>query len=314
MKRIAFLFAGQGSQYVGMGKDFYENFKESKEIFDKANKILNRNITDICFNGPIEMLNKTENTQPCIVTTNMAILKALNSLGVHSNISCGLSLGEYSALLNNNVLKFEEIVKLVEKRGIFMQEAVKPGVGGMVAVLKLSENDIKEILEKCSHYGIIECANYNSPTQIVLSGELIALDRAIELVKEKGGRAVKLPVSAPFHCSMLEQAAEKLSEELAKITVNEINGTVLSNVKGISYDKSDDVRKLLKTQVENSVLFMKNIEYIKSLGVDIFVEIGPGKVLSGFVKKIFKEAIILNVENIESLNKTINVLKEMEVI
>lgn len=314
MKKIAFLFAGQGSQYVGMGKEFYENFKESKGVFDTANKVLNRSITDICFNGPIDMLNKTENTQPCIVTTNMAILQALNSLGVCSDISCGLSLGEYSALLNNKIIDFNETVALVEKRGIFMQEAVKDGIGGMIAVLKLSETDVNEIISQCKEYGIIECANYNSPTQIVLSGELTALTKATELIKEKGGRAVKLPVSAPFHSSMLEPAAKKLSAELSKIKVNPMEGIVLSNVKGTKYDKSDDVRELLEIQVKNSVLFMKNIEYIKDLGIDIFVEIGPGKVLSGFVKKIFKEAIILNVQDIESLNKTINVLKEMEAI
>ncbi|MGL5616546.1 MAG: ACP S-malonyltransferase [Sarcina sp.] len=314
MKKIAFLFAGQGSQYVGMGKEFYENFEESKSVFDIANEVLNRNIADICFNGPVDLLNKTENTQPCIVTTNMAILKALNSVGVHSDISCGLSLGEYSALLNNKVIDFKDTVALVEKRGVFMQEAVKEGVGGMIAVLRLSEDIINEIINECKVYGIIECANYNSPSQIVLSGELKALDKAMELVKEKGGRAVKLPVSAPFHCSMLNPAAKKLAVELNSININSIEGIVLSNVKGSNYQKDDDVRKLLETQVESSVLFMKNIEFIKDLGVDIFVEIGPGKVLGGFVKKIFKEATILNVEDIDSFNKTIEKLKELEVI
>lgn len=314
MKRVAFLFAGQGSQYEGMGKDFYENFNESKEIFDIANEELGFGVTDICFKNIDNKLNKTEFTQPCIVTTNMAILKVLNSFGVKSDISCGLSLGEYSALINDGMISFRDAVKLVKKRGKFMQEAVAEGIGGMVAVLKLSKDDIKEIIENANAFGIVEVANYNSPNQTVISGENAALDKAIEFIKEKGGRAVRLNVSAPFHSSMLEVAANNLYEELKNIDIKKPNKTVLSNSKGINYNSEDDIKEILKDQVKSSVLFIDNIEYIKKQGVDIFVEIGPGKVLSGFVKKIDKNLTVLNVEDVSSLNNTIEKLKELEVI
>lgn len=314
MRRVAFLFAGQGSQYEGMGKDFYENFSEGKEIFEIASKELGIKIEDICFKNIDNKLNKTEFTQPCIVATNMAILKILNSFGVKSDISCGLSLGEYSALINDGMLSFEDAIKLVKKRGRFMQEAVKEGIGGMVAVLKLSKDEINTIIKSASEFGIVEVANYNSPNQIVISGENAALDKAIELIKEKGGRAIKLNVSAPFHSSMLEVAANNLYEELKNIEIEKPKGIVLSNFKGINYSSEDDIKEILKNQVKSSVLFVDNIEYIKKQGIDIFVEIGPGKVLSGFVKKIDKNLTVLNVEDMCSLKNTIEKLKELEVI
>ncbi|MPQ43898.1 ACP S-malonyltransferase [Clostridium tarantellae] len=314
MSNIGFVFAGQGAQYVGMGKEFYDNYEESRNIFNIASEALDLDIANLCFNSDKELLNKTENTQPAIVTTNMAILSVLKKNGIEAEVSCGLSLGEYSALINAGVLEFKEAVKLVQKRGKFMQEAVKEGIGGMIAVLSLKSEAIEEIIEKSSKYGIIEGANYNSPAQTVLSGENKALEKALELIKQAGGKGIKLPVSAPFHCSMLEPAAINLERELEKVNINEMNSVVLSNVKGIAYYKDDSIKDLLKLQVMKSVLFMKNIETMIDMGVDVFIEVGPGKTLSSFIKKINRNVTILNVEDIKSLEKTVNKLKELEVL
>lgn len=314
--KVAFIFSGQGSQYIGMGKELYDNIPECKKIYDKANEVLGFDLKGLIFNGDKEELNITENTQPAILTTSIAILQAIKSKGITPEIVAGLSLGEYSALVASEALEFESAVSLVKKRGRFMQEAVPQGVGSMAAVIGLDESKIENVLKVARKKGTVEIANYNTNNQIVIGGEKAAVDFAAELLKESGARRVlPLNVSGAFHTSLLNEASIKLEKELNNVEFKEPNIKVITNVTADYISNKDDIKCLLEKQVKSSVKWSKTIEKMIDEGIDTFIEIGPLKTLSSFVREISKDkktkVNIFNVEDIKSLNKT---LEGMEAI
>ncbi|MGO1367883.1 MAG: ACP S-malonyltransferase [Senegalia sp. (in: firmicutes)] len=301
--KTAFVFSGQGAQYIGMGKEFYDNFDVAKNVFDMADKELEMKISDVCFNGPIEELSLTEITQPAILTTSYAILKVLEEKGIKADVTAGLSLGEYNALLYSGSLNFSDAVKLVKKRGKYMQEAVPEGRGKMAALIGMSIEDVNKLICDLSNDGVIEAANYNCPGQIVISGEKYVIEKAVELAKEYGAKkAVLLPVSAPFHSSLLKPAGEKLKGDLENITIKKPNIDLISNVTA-DVIKEEDIKKLLVKQVYNSVYWEQSIEKMLNDGVTNFIEIGPGKSLSAFIKKTAKKhKINIDIQNIERVS------------
>lgn len=315
MSKVAFIFPGQGAQYVGMGKDFYDKFLVSREVYEEANKSLNIDIAKICFEGPDEELIKTENTQPAILTTSVAMMKALENEGIDCDYTAGLSLGEYTALVKSKTFEFKDAVKLVKKRGKYMQEAVPEGKGGMAAILGLDFGYVLEAIERASKIGVVEVANLNSPGQVVISGEIESLKAAVAEAQSLGAKkAVTLPVSAPFHSSLLKPAGEKLKRELIEVDLGKLEKKVITNVEAKPLKNIEVVIPNLVKQVSSSVLWQDSVEYMLNEGVDVFVEIGPGKSLTNFVKRIAKannkEVTTLNVSDISSFEKTCEFFKK----
>ncbi|NLY76645.1 MAG: ACP S-malonyltransferase [Tissierellia bacterium] len=315
MGKVAFIFPGQGAQHPGMGKDFYENFQESRLVFEEANEYLNMDIRKLCFEGPHEDLIRTENTQPAILTTSIAMMKALEKEGIDCDYTAGLSLGEYTALVKSSGVKFSDAVRLVKIRGKLMQETVPEGLGGMAAILGLDKDKILEAIEEVKGKYLVEIANFNSPEQIVITGEREGVQLVCDKVLDMGAKkAVLLPVSAPFHSSLLKEAEVKLKKELETTTLFDLEKELISNVDAKPVVKKEEVKEKLVKQVSRSVLWQESIEFLINRGVDTFIEVGPGKSLSGFVKRISKlinrKVDTLYVNSIETLHSTVNSLKE----
>ena len=315
MGKLAFVFAGQGAQAVGMGKELAENFPIADKTFDEASEALGFDIKDMIWNGDSETLMITENTQPTIVTMSVAALRVLQEKGIKPDVVAGLSLGEYTAHIASGSMEFADGVRLVKKRGKYMQEEVPVGKGAMAAIIALSAEDVIACCEEASKVGICSPANFNCPGQIVVSGEVAAVDKCCELAKEKGAkRALKLPVSAPFHCAMLIGAGEKLAKELENVEVKDMQIPVITNVTADYVSSKEDIKPLLIKQVSSSVKWEETIRRMIADGVDTFVEVGPGKALSGFIKKVSRDVKVFNVEDMASLDRKSTRLNSSHII
>ena len=308
-KKIAFLFPGQGAQYINMGKSLYENINECKEIFDKGEEILEMPIKDIIFDGSEETLKSTKYNQPAILLTSLACQKALELEGIEADYVAGLSLGEYSGLVYSGIVSFEDGVKLVKSRATIMDEGIEEGVGSMAAVMKLSKEKVDTLLKEASKFGVVEAANYNCPGQVVITGEVDAIRESVSIAKDLGGLCIPLKVSGPFHSSLYEEASFKYYESIKDVEINEPKKVIYSNVLGKPYSKQDDIRDLLRKQIMSPVLFEDSINHMLDQGIDTFIELGPGKTLSGFVKKIDKKANVYNIEDLDTLKSTVEKIK-----
>ena len=310
---VAFVFPGQGSQKVGMGRALYDAVPESRAVFDEADAALGSPLSRLCFEGPEDQLQLTANTQPAILTVSIAAGRALEVRGVRPQWVAGHSLGEYSALVSAGVLSLREAVVAVRRRGQYMQEAVPVGEGAMAAILALDLAAIEEACREAAQGQVVSPANINSPGQVVIAGHAAAVDRASELCKKAGAkRAVRLPVSAPFHCALMMPAQERLAGDLARLTFAAPAVPVVNNVDAAVVRAADPCRDALVRQVSGTVRWQESVERLVKEGVDIFVEVGPGTVLSGLVKKIDRGVRVLGVDDPASLEATAAALQERQ--
>ncbi len=304
--KIGFLFPGQGAQSVGMGKDLYEKYPEYRSVYEKVNKITGKKIDELTFNVTEEELSQTQNTQIAILTMSLAILAILKKQNIKAEVSMGLSLGEYTALIYSGALSFEDGIKIVQKRGELMQNLCPKGDWSMAAILGLDEEKIKEVCNNITT-GFVAPANYNCTGQIVISGEKQAVLEAIDKCKQEGAKkAIELKTSGPFHTCKLIEASEALKKELEQIKINDFQTKVIKNIDGKSYKPTDNVKEILANHIINPVKFANGLQEMIDMGIDTFIEIGPGKTLSGFVKRTNKDVKILNINDVETLEKILN--------
>jgi [acyl-carrier-protein] S-malonyltransferase len=304
MKGLAFIFPGQGSQSIGMGKAFCDNFSAAKQVFQEADDTLRFGLSTLCFQGPEDALKLTENTQPAILTTSVAALRVLQSeMGIEAELAAGHSLGEYSALVAAGALAFADAVKIVRLRGKFMQEAVPVGEGAMAAVLGLERKEVETLCEEAASGEVLSPANFNCPGQIAIAGHSKAVQRAIEKIKEMGKKAVLLPVSAPFHSPLMKPAGERLGKELEPISVHDLKTPVMTNVEAQINASKERVKGLLVAQVSSPVRWEESMRGMIDQGIERMIEIGPGKVLCGLMKRIDGKIKMGNVEDLDSLKK-----------
>ena len=306
--KIGFLFPGQGAQCVGMGKEIYEQYEEARNVYEKVEKILDIDVKKLCFQGPEEELMKTENTQIAILTTSLAILAVLEKNNIKAEIATGLSLGEYTALIYGSFLKFEDGIKLIQKRGYYMGNFLPEEEFAMAAVIGMDSNIIEEECLKVKEQGkFVVPANYNCKVQTVISGSKEGVEVVSEKLKELGAkRVISLKTSGPFHTEKLAKAKELYEKELEKVSFEKGNGVkVIKNIDGTLYSQDENIQEILAKHIVSPVRFDKAIEFMKEQGITDFIEIGPGKALTGFVKKDYPEAEINNVSNVQTLQDTI---------
>ncbi len=306
--KIGFLFPGQGSQNIGMGKDLYEKYDIVKDTYNKVKQITGIDIAKITFEGPEELLNETKYTQLAILTMSLGILEILKQKNIQCDISAGLSLGEYTALINSNAISFNEGIELVKKRGEYMQDLLPKGDWQMAAILGLSDEQAEEVCKKVKS-GFVKPANYNTLGQVAISGEEVAIKEAEIIAKEMGAKKVKvLKTAGPFHTEKLLESSNALKKELEKITINKCETKVIKNIDGDFYKDTDDIKDILAKHIINPVRFSKTLQNMIDNEIDTFIEIGPGKTLSGFVKRMKQEPAIqiLNINDVPSLENVLD--------
>ena len=306
MARIALVFPGQGAQFVGMGHALASEFDAAERVFSRADNALNESLSELCWQGPEDKLRLTENAQPAILATSIAYLEVLRQYGVSASVAAGLSLGEYSALVAAGSIKFEDALRLVRVRGRIMQQAVPDGVGAMVAVVGLSAELVDTVCQQARSFGVVQPANYNCPGQVVISGERAAVEEAARIALGSGAKkAIPLAVSAPFHSSLMEPAALKMQAVLDTVCIQHAEIPVIANATALAVSTPEEIRSALIHQMANPVLWEQSVRRLLAEGIDTFIEVGPGKTLTGFLKKISPGVACLKFDDRESLETII---------